>query len=53
MLSIEQIREILREPSLSDEQIIAIRDDLYAWLNRALDEYFSSTGAVHSERSPP
>jgi hypothetical protein len=52
MLSIDQIRDILGEPELTDEQIIALRDDLDAWLNRALDEYFASTGAVHSERSP-
>jgi len=52
MLSIEQIREILGRPDLSDAQIVAIRDDLYAWLNRALDEYFDSTGAVHSQGLP-
>ena len=44
---------MLGRPDLSEEQILAIREDLYAWLNRALDEYFASTGAVHSERLPP
>jgi hypothetical protein len=53
MLSIEEIRQILGRPDLTDEQILAIRVDLYAWLNRALDEYFASTGAVHSQGLPP
>lgn len=47
-LSCDEIRRILGSPDLSDEQTLAIREDLYAWLNRALDEYFASTGAVHS-----
>lgn len=52
MLSIEKVREILGDPGLSDEDIAALRDDLYAWLNRALDEYFDSTGEVQSEPPP-
>ena len=53
MLSVEDIRRIIGRPDLTDGQILAIRDDLYAWLNRALDEYFASTGAVHSGPLPP
>ena len=53
MLNIEEIRQVLGQPNLTDEQVLAIREDLYAWLNRALDEYFASTGAVHSKRLPP
>jgi hypothetical protein len=53
MLSVEECRRILKRPELTDEQVIALRDDLYAWLNRALDEYFALTGAVHSDGPPP
>ena len=34
MLSVEQMREILGDPCLSDEQLLVIREDLYAWLNQ-------------------
>ena len=53
MLSSDEIRAVLGRPDLTDEEVLAIREDLYAWLNRALDEYFASTGAVHSGPLPP
>ena len=53
VLTVEQIRQILQQPDLSAEQILVVREELYAWLNRALDEYFTSTGALHSEGISP
>lgn len=53
MLSPDEIRRILGQPDLPEEDVLAIRDALYAWLNRALDEYFASTRAVDSDRLPP
>jgi hypothetical protein len=53
VLSLDDLRQILGRPDLTDKQALALRDDLYAWLNRALDEYFALTGAVHSDHLPP
>jgi len=52
MISADDMRQILGLPDLTDEQILAIRDDCTAWLNRPLDEYFDSTGA-YTRKAPP
>lgn len=40
MLSIEECRKILDDPDLTDEDIRRIRDSLYSWLHRFLDQFF-------------
>lgn len=42
MLSIDECRRILRDDKLSEAEIKQLRDDLYAWLNEVLDEYFKN-----------
>lgn len=42
MLSIDECRRILCDDKLSDGEIKELRDDLYAWLNEVLDEYFKN-----------
>ena len=51
VLPLEELRRALGRPEMTDEEAAAIRDDLYAWLNRVLDEYFAFPGAVDSR--PP
>ena len=38
---------------MTDDEAAAIRNDLYVWLNRVLDDYFASLGAVHSRPPSP
>ncbi len=40
-LSINECREILNNPNLTDEEVAAYRDEMYALANRFLDGYFA------------
>jgi len=48
MLSIEECRQILGKPELTDEQIVEIRDSLYCFAHALVDEYLRSR-----EKPPP
>jgi len=39
MLSIEDCRQILGKPELTDEQVAEIRDSLYCFAHAFVDEY--------------
>ena len=42
MLSIEECRELIGDPDLTDEEILSIRDDHYAMACLALESYHRS-----------
>jgi hypothetical protein len=48
MLSIDECRRLLGQPAMSDEQVVAIRDDLYAFAHALVDDYVRQRG----HRSP-
>lgn len=41
MLTIEECRHVLNDPSATDEEIERLRDELYRFVNRFLDGHFS------------
>ena len=41
MLSIEKVREILNDESISDEEIVEIRDNLYGLAEIAIEDYIT------------
>lgn len=43
MLSLKRCREILKDPTLSDEEVEKLRDCLYAITENILTEYFNET----------
>lgn len=43
MLTIEECRRILNDPSASDEEIARLKDELYRFVDRFLDDYLNKT----------
>lgn len=39
MMSIEELRQILNRPELTDEQLLQIRDDLYCFARVLIEGY--------------
>jgi hypothetical protein len=39
MLSIEECRQILGKPALTDEQVVEIRDSIYCFAHALVDDY--------------
>jgi hypothetical protein len=50
MLSIAEIRQLLKDNGHSDEDISRFRDDLDAFLNKALDAYFDASSVGTKKR---
>lgn len=46
MLTIEECRHILNDPSVNDEEIVRLRDELYSFVNRFLDGHFAEDQIV-------
>ncbi len=44
MLTNDQIRDILKQPQMTDREADALCEELYTFLNRCLDEYFANPG---------
>jgi cyanate lyase len=42
-ISIEKCRQILGKTDLTDQEIEMIRDSLYSWLERFLDQHFQDS----------
>lgn len=50
MLSIDQVRDLMEDPSLSDEEATAIRDACHRWADFAIEAYVNGKGP--GEHSP-
>lgn len=46
MLTIDDCRQILNDPSATDEEIERLRDELYRFVNRFLDGHFGKDPAA-------
>lgn len=50
MLSVEECKKHIADPTLTDEQIVRIRDDLYRFVEQALD-YLQERGILSNEQT--
>ena len=45
MMSIEELRQVLKRPDLSDERVAALRDALYGLAEMLIDDYLAGQDA--------
>lgn len=49
MLSIDECRQILKRPELTDQQVADIRDSLYCFAHALVDEYLRQKRSASSD----
>jgi hypothetical protein len=53
MLTLEQMKELLDDPSIPDEQVLEIRDQLYALAEIIFEKWQKERASGKAERSEP